>query len=314
MAAAAPFFREFDLPSRGVRLVHPEVCYAHPLDGGRAALSLRSLEETADGLGSDGAAYRRLFGPLVEHGHRRRRLLPHQPAAPSADPQRARGAEVRAHRAAQRALAGPAVLRHRGGAGAAGRGGRARDARPRPAAHRQPRDDAGHAGPPRGLAADRGRLAEAGRRDGRRARGAGRRGRARARGHRSARVRGRARPCCSTPPRGRSWRWPATGCTRATAAGCPATSTGPGVFKVDWVLSEPVPWTNPDVRRVGDHPPRRHPGGDPRRRGGARGRPAHRQALRARGPAHGARPHAGRPRAGTSSGPTCTCRTARTST
>ena len=68
MAAAAPFFREFDLPSRGVRLVHPEVCFAHPLDGGRAAVSRRSLEETAAGLGSDGAAYRRLFGPLVEHG------------------------------------------------------------------------------------------------------------------------------------------------------------------------------------------------------------------------------------------------------
>jgi phytoene dehydrogenase-like protein len=26
---------------------------------------------------------------------------------------------------------------------------------------------------------------------------------------------------------------------------------GPGVFKVDWVLSEPVPWTNPEVRRAG---------------------------------------------------------------
>jgi phytoene dehydrogenase-like protein len=26
---------------------------------------------------------------------------------------------------------------------------------------------------------------------------------------------------------------------------------GPGVFKVDWALSEPVPWTNPDVRRAG---------------------------------------------------------------
>jgi Phytoene dehydrogenase and related proteins len=30
MAAAAPFFREFDLPSRGVRLVQPEVNFAHP--------------------------------------------------------------------------------------------------------------------------------------------------------------------------------------------------------------------------------------------------------------------------------------------
>jgi phytoene dehydrogenase-like protein len=68
MAAAAPFFREFDLASRGVRLVHPEVCYAHPLDGGRAAVSLRSVDETAARLGPDGAAYRRLFEPLVEHG------------------------------------------------------------------------------------------------------------------------------------------------------------------------------------------------------------------------------------------------------
>ncbi len=68
MAAAAPFFREFDLPSRGVRLVQPEVAYAHPLDGGRAAVSRRSLEETAAGLGADEAAYRRLFEPLVAHG------------------------------------------------------------------------------------------------------------------------------------------------------------------------------------------------------------------------------------------------------
>ncbi|PRY51661.1 phytoene dehydrogenase-like protein [Geodermatophilus tzadiensis] len=68
MAAAAPFFREFDLPSRGVRLLHPEVAYAHPLDGGRAAVSRYSLDETVEGLGVDGPAYRRLFEPLVEHG------------------------------------------------------------------------------------------------------------------------------------------------------------------------------------------------------------------------------------------------------
>ncbi|MDK3258332.1 phytoene desaturase family protein [Blastococcus capsensis] len=68
LAVAAPFFREFDLESRGVRFVHPEVNFAHPLDGGGAALSFRSLEETAAGLGADGDAYRRLFEPLVEHG------------------------------------------------------------------------------------------------------------------------------------------------------------------------------------------------------------------------------------------------------
>ena len=68
MAAAAPFFREFDLASRGVRLVQPEINFGHPLDGGRAALSMRSLEETAERLGADAAAYRRLLGPIVEHG------------------------------------------------------------------------------------------------------------------------------------------------------------------------------------------------------------------------------------------------------
>ena len=51
-----------------MRLVLPEIHFAHPLDGGRAALSYRSLEDTSAGLGEDAAAYRRLFGPLVEHG------------------------------------------------------------------------------------------------------------------------------------------------------------------------------------------------------------------------------------------------------
>ena len=40
---------------------------------------------------------------------------------------------------------------------------------------------------------------------------------------------------------------------------------GPGVFKVDWVLSEPVPWTNPDVRRAGTIHLAGHTRGDARR-------------------------------------------------
>ncbi|MGY1824928.1 MULTISPECIES: phytoene desaturase family protein [unclassified Blastococcus] len=67
MAAAAPFFREFDLAARGVRLLSPEIPYAHPFDGGRAAVAHPSLQETAAGLGPDGPAYRRLLEPLVEH-------------------------------------------------------------------------------------------------------------------------------------------------------------------------------------------------------------------------------------------------------
>ena len=66
MAVASPFLREFDLAARGVDLLQPEIAYANPLDGGRAALAYRSLDRTAAGLGVDGSAWRRLLGPLVD--------------------------------------------------------------------------------------------------------------------------------------------------------------------------------------------------------------------------------------------------------
>ena len=56
------------LADHGLEWVHPDVPLAHPLDGGRAAVLARYVDDTADGLGADGAAYRRLFGPLVEAG------------------------------------------------------------------------------------------------------------------------------------------------------------------------------------------------------------------------------------------------------
>jgi phytoene dehydrogenase-like protein len=63
---ASPFFRALDLPALGIDLCQPEVAFAHPLDGGRAAALYRSVDETATGLGGDGAAYRGVMGPLVE--------------------------------------------------------------------------------------------------------------------------------------------------------------------------------------------------------------------------------------------------------
>ncbi|OJV61001.1 MAG: phytoene dehydrogenase [Cellulomonas sp. 73-145] len=66
LAWASPFFAEFDLPARGVQLLAPEVSFAHPLDGGRAAVAYRDLSETAAGLGPSGRAWMRLFAPLVE--------------------------------------------------------------------------------------------------------------------------------------------------------------------------------------------------------------------------------------------------------
>ncbi len=65
LAVVSPFFRRFDLPARGVRLLRPEVALAHPLDGGRAGVLRGSVDATAAELGADGPAYRRLVGPLA---------------------------------------------------------------------------------------------------------------------------------------------------------------------------------------------------------------------------------------------------------
>ncbi|MGZ8514746.1 MAG: phytoene desaturase family protein [Candidatus Limnocylindrales bacterium] len=66
LTIASPFFASIDLAARGVELVHPDAPVAHPLDGGRSALLERSVGATAARLGDDdGRAWRRLFGPLV---------------------------------------------------------------------------------------------------------------------------------------------------------------------------------------------------------------------------------------------------------
>src|ERR1700722_19658781 len=67
LALASSFFQRFDLAARGVRFARPEVEFANPLDGGRAAVVTRSVAETAARLGADGRAYRRLLGPLTSH-------------------------------------------------------------------------------------------------------------------------------------------------------------------------------------------------------------------------------------------------------
>jgi phytoene dehydrogenase-like protein len=64
MAFESRFFREFALASR-VDFVVPEISYAQPLDGGRAGLAYRDLDRTVEALGADGAAYDRLMRPLA---------------------------------------------------------------------------------------------------------------------------------------------------------------------------------------------------------------------------------------------------------
>ena len=62
MAVGAPSLNELGLERHGLQWCWPEVDLAHPLDGGTAGALLRSLTDTAGGLGEDGRAWQRMFG------------------------------------------------------------------------------------------------------------------------------------------------------------------------------------------------------------------------------------------------------------
>ncbi len=65
LAAASPFFRQLPLDAHGLEWVHPEAPLAHPMEDGTAALLERGVEATAQGLGPDAEAYVKWMGPLV---------------------------------------------------------------------------------------------------------------------------------------------------------------------------------------------------------------------------------------------------------
>ena len=65
MAAASPFFQTLPLAQHGLEYIHPTVPAAHPFDDGTAALLHRSLHKTALLLGDDEKQWLRLFHPLV---------------------------------------------------------------------------------------------------------------------------------------------------------------------------------------------------------------------------------------------------------
>jgi phytoene dehydrogenase-like protein len=65
-ALSSPFFRAFGLRERTEWIV-PDVSYAQPLDGGRAAIAWRDLDRTAEALGRDARAWRAVVRPLSSH-------------------------------------------------------------------------------------------------------------------------------------------------------------------------------------------------------------------------------------------------------
>lgn len=61
-AAVSPFFAGADLERHGLDLIHPDVALVHPVDGDRAGVLHRSLADTIEGLGVDGPAWDRHLG------------------------------------------------------------------------------------------------------------------------------------------------------------------------------------------------------------------------------------------------------------
>jgi phytoene dehydrogenase-like protein len=66
LARASPCFGELPLAEHGLELVDSPAAMAHPLDDGTAVMLERSVEETAAGLGPDSEAYRTLMGLFVD--------------------------------------------------------------------------------------------------------------------------------------------------------------------------------------------------------------------------------------------------------
>ncbi|HEY4326891.1 MAG TPA: NAD(P)/FAD-dependent oxidoreductase [Mucilaginibacter sp.] len=66
LAAASPFFEQLPLSNHGLEFIYPEIAAAHPIDGGTAAIVKTSVEETAKLLGADEKTYLDLMQPMLK--------------------------------------------------------------------------------------------------------------------------------------------------------------------------------------------------------------------------------------------------------
>ncbi len=65
LAAGSPFFKTLPLERFGLEWIQPNIPLAHPLDDGTAACLYRDVDFTAEQLPGDSRAYRRLMKPLA---------------------------------------------------------------------------------------------------------------------------------------------------------------------------------------------------------------------------------------------------------
>jgi phytoene dehydrogenase-like protein len=66
MAVTSPYFSTLPLQESGLQWIWPSAELAHPLDDGTAVLLERDIDATAIQLGLDASAYRRLYRPLLD--------------------------------------------------------------------------------------------------------------------------------------------------------------------------------------------------------------------------------------------------------
>ena len=66
LAADSPFFKTLPLEQHGLQFIYPAIAAAHPFDDGRAAALQGSVAQTAQALGTDAEAYLKLMQPLVK--------------------------------------------------------------------------------------------------------------------------------------------------------------------------------------------------------------------------------------------------------
>src|SRR5581483_9391476 len=65
LGIGSPYLRTLPLAEHGLEWIQPPAPLAHPFDDGSAARLERSVEATAETLGVDAGAYRRLMEPIV---------------------------------------------------------------------------------------------------------------------------------------------------------------------------------------------------------------------------------------------------------
>ncbi len=84
LAVGSPFLSGLPLERYGLELLEPATLAAHPLDDGTAGALYRSLDATAEGLGADGDAYRSLVGVFAREWDRLAEVILAPPRPPSA--------------------------------------------------------------------------------------------------------------------------------------------------------------------------------------------------------------------------------------